>query len=638
MDKISFMTANFVARELGYNMAQGWGQGDCASQDAFRPLNTFEDRFASMLQEVKELGFDAIDLWSAHLHWSWATPAHIETAKRLLMETGMKVVSYAGYFGDTAREFEACCRLCESMGIPVLGGGLGLLDNDRKEAIDLLRRYGLIFALENHPEKSATEVLAKLGEGDEDVVGVAVDTGWLATQGADVLNELESLSPRIKHVHLKDVLEKGPGNSGYPFKDMGHETCQLGNGIVPIQQCIEFLITSGYRGALSIEHEPEDFDPREECEASLLKVRDWIKSAREAIAPANPIGVAIVGCGNIADRYAMQINSYPHVRLIGVQDLDKSRAEKLSGEFGGKVYDTLDDVLADESVKIVVNLTIHHVHEEIIRKCLNAGKHVHTEKPLALTAKGAWGLVDMAEEKKLRLSSAPTTWLGETQETAIRKIRSGEIGQARVAYAEVNWGRIEAWHPNPGPFYDVGILFDVAVYPITLLTAWFGPVKRVTGSGKVVFPDRLTKDGTPFTVNREDVAVAVLEFESGMLARVTGSFYVTWNTSQTGLEIHGDEGMIRLTRWDNFDTPAWIASPASNGQLIRMIPDQYPAEGIEFARGLSDLASAIREDRPHKTTGSHASHVVEIIECIRSSIELGQAVDVDTSRMAELRS
>jgi predicted dehydrogenase/sugar phosphate isomerase/epimerase len=638
MSKISFMTANFVARELKYDMSGGWGQGDEATQEAFQPINTFEERFASMLKEVKDLGFDAIDLWTAHLHWAWATPAHIETAKGLLTDSGMKVVSYAGGFGDTAPEFEACCRLCESMGIPVLGGGLGLLDNDRDAAVKLLRQYGLVFAIENHPEKTADEILDKIGHGDEDVLGVAIDTGWLATQKADVLQVLKVLFPRIKHVHLKDVLSPAKDKTGYFFKDMGHQTCKLGDGIVPVQQCIEFLMTNGYRGAMSIEHEPEDFDPREDCQASLLRVHDWQKRSHEAITPKDPIGVAIVGCGNIADRYAKQINSYTHVKLVGLQDLDKSRAEKLSKEFGGTVYDTLEDVLADDSVQIVVNLTIHHVHEEIIRKCLNAGKHVHTEKPLALTAEGAWGLVDLANKKGLRLSSAPTTWLGETQETAIRKIRAGEIGHARVAYAEVNWGRIEDWHPNPGPFYDVGILFDVAVYPITLLTAWFGPVNRVTGGGKIVFPDRLTKDGKPFKVSREDVAIAVLEFESGMLARVTGSFYVTWNTSQTGLEIHGDEGMIRMARWDTFDTPAWIASPATNGEVVRMIPDQYPAEGIEFARGLSDLASAIRENRPHKTTGSHASHVVEIIESIRTSIQTGHAVDVDTSRLDEVRS
>ena len=637
MTSISYMTANFVAREVDYKMKDGWEQGDKAANAWFAPVNTYEERLDSLLAEIADLGYDCIDLWTAHLNWEWATPLHLDIAKRLLARHGLQVASYAGWFGETATELEAVCRLCEEMDIPILGGATGLLQADQKSTVGILRKYGRILALENHPENSAEEILEKLGSGDEDVLGVAVDTGWFATRGADVLKELKRLHKRIRHVHLKDVLAKPTRKTGYPFKDMGHETCELGKGIVPVRECIEHLVAQGYRGALSVEHEPEDFDPREDCRSSLASVKNWIKEAVVAITPPDQVGVAIVGCGNIADRYAAQINTYPHVRLIGLQDIDRSRAETLAGQFGGKVYATLEDVLADKSVDVVVNLTIHHVHEEIIRKCLNAGKHVHTEKPLALTSKAAWALVDLAEAQGLRLSSAPTTWLGETQESAFRRIREGEIGQPRVAYAEVNWGRIEDWHPNPGPFYDVGVLFDVAVYPITLLTAWFGPVERVTGGGKVVYPDRKTKDGTPFKVNVEDVAVAILEFESGMLARVTGSFYVTWNTAQTGLEIHGDDGMVRLSRWDTFDTKAWIASPETKDQVIRLVPDQPPAKGIEFARGLSDLASALLENRQHRTTGVHASHVVEIIEAIRTSIREGKAVEIDGSRFADSR-
>jgi predicted dehydrogenase/sugar phosphate isomerase/epimerase len=632
MNSISFMSANLVARELGYKMEQGWNQGNHATNAWFSPINTYEERLDTLLGEIVALGYSGIDLWTAHLNWEWATPFHVELAKRLLEKHKLRAVSYAGWYGDSAAQLESACRLCEELDIPILGGGTGLLETDRQAVVRILRRYGRILAIENHSEASAMEVLAKLGRGDEDVLGAAIDTGWFATQGADALHELVNLYPRIRHIHLKDVLAKPEKETGFLFKDMGHETCRLGQGIVPVRECLEYLVANGYRGAVSIEHEPEDFDPGDDCRESLASVKAWFREAIESITPPDPVGVAIVGCGNIAGRYAAQINSYPHVRLIGHQDLDMSRAQALGDEFGGKVYSSLDEVLADESVEIVVNLTIHHVHEEVIRKCLEAGKHVHTEKPLALTSAAAWALVDLAGEKGLRLSSAPTTWLGETQESAIRRIRAGEIGHPRVAYAEVNWGRIEDWHPNPGPFYDVGVLFDVAVYPITLLTAWFGPVKRVTGGGKVVHPDRATKDGTPFKVNVEDLAVAVLEFGSGLLARVTGSFYVTWKTAQTGLEIHGDGGMIRLARWDTFDSRAWMASSATDDQAVRMIPDQYPAEGIEFARGLSDLAHALREDRPHKTTGAHAAHVVEIIEAIRTSIHEGQAVEIDASR------
>lgn len=627
------MSANFVAREIGYKMDSGWMQGDDATNAWFSPLATYEERFAAMLDEVCELGFKAIDLWAAHLNYAWATPAHIAIAKRLLEERELRVASYAGWFGPGAAEFEAACLLARALDIPVLGGLSPLLETDRPALVSILRKYGLVLGYENHPETSIEQIQKMIGEGDEDVVGVALDTGWLATRGIDVMEGVKAFLPRLKHVHLKDVEAKPEEPTGFEFKDMGHGTCAHGEGIVPIQECVNYLITNGYRGELSIEHEPEDFDPRPDTKKSLELVQKWIAEAVQDTAPEDPAGVVIVGCGNIADRYADQINSYPHVNLLGAQDIDTERAEKLTAEFGGKVYKSLDEVLADSEVDIIVNLTIHFVHAEIIRKCLEAGKHVHTEKPLATTSKEAWELVELAEQKGLRLSSAPTTWLGEAQQTALRMIRSGEIGTPRVAYAEVNWGRIESWHPNPGPFYDVGILYDVAVYPITLLTAWFGPVKKVTGAGKVVYPNRKTKEDVPFEVTVEDWASAVIEFECGLMARVTGSFYVDWSTRQQGLEIHGDDGCVVLDRWDVFETGLY---KSEGRDLIPQVLDEFPAPGIEFARGLSDLAYALREDRPHKTSGAHAAYVVEIIEAIITSMREGRPVELPTRENLDL--
>ncbi len=631
MHTISFMTANFVAREVDYHMPEGWGQGDTAAQHWFKPLNTFEERFSAMLGEIAELGFTAVDLWVAHLHWSWATPEHLEITARCLAKHKLKPVSYAGSYGATPAEVRATCALCVRLGIPLLSGGSKLFQQDRETFVSIIREHGLIFCLENHPEKNPDELLAKLGEGDEDVVGVAVDTGWFGTRGYDALEAIRALAPRLKHIHLKDVKAPREEKTGFGLIDMGHETCGLGEGIVPVEAIAGELVKIDYRGPVSIEHEPEDFDPREDCAKSKGKLFGWLQSGIEAIRPKDPVGVAIVGCGNIADRYAGQINDYPHVKLLGGFDLERDRAEALVRDFGGKVYDSLEAVLADPAVEIVVNLTIHHAHVEVITKCLEAGKHVHSEKPLAFTHEEARGLVALAESKHLRLSCAPTTWLGEAQQTAWRAIRDGRIGTPRVAYAEANWGRIEAWHPNPGPFYDVGVIFDVAVYPLTLLTAWFGPAKRVIAGGGVVYPERQTKDGTPFSITTPDWNNAVIDLSAGVKARITASFYTGWNTRQHGLEVHGDDAMIALDRWDAFNSPIYFAEFANPNKPRRIVPVRPPFQGTEFASGLSDLAAALRENRPHRTPGSHAAHVVEIAEAIHTSVKTGQAVDVTSS-------
>ena len=139
----------------------------------------------------------------------------------------------------------------------------------------------------------------------------------------------------------------------------------------------------------------------------------------------NKISIGIVGCGNIAETYLEQITNYNNVHLVGLTDIVSERAQGLAAIYNCTVYPDLGTMIADEKIDLVVNLTIHHVHAKIIEQILQAGKHVYTEKPLALKYKDAKRLVDLAEKKNLRLSSAPITYMGEAQQTAAQKIASG---------------------------------------------------------------------------------------------------------------------------------------------------------------------------------------------------------------------
>lgn len=624
---VSFMSANFVARQLGYHMPAGWGQGDQATQEFFRPLATFAGRFDAMLAEIKELGFGAVDLWGAHLHYAWATPEHIALAKQALGRHGLRVVSYASWVTGGVADLRAACRLCRELGIPVIGGFIELVGKDRAAAAGVLREFGVVYGYENHPEGSVAEVLEKVGVGDEDVIGVAVDTGWFGTRGVDALDATERLLPRIKHVHLKDVKAPRPEKSGFPFIDMGHETCRLGAGIVPVEAITRFLIGRGYRGALAVEHEPEDFDPREECAASRRDVIRWIHDGRVAVlGERRPLRVAIVGCGNIATTYGEQLAGHPEIRTVGAFDLAEERARAYVGQFGGRTYASLQDVLDDRTVDAIVNLTIHQAHPEVITRALEAGKHVHSEKPLAMTYAECARLADLADARTLRLSAAPVVWLGEAQQTLWRALRQGLVGTPRAVFAEVNWGRIESWHPNPAPFYEVGPVFDVAVYPITSLTTFFGPVRRVSSRGGILLAERRTKDGVAFSPGSPDYTVSTLEFAGGLQCRLTCNFYVGWHTRQKGFEIHGDGGSLATDSIYAFDS---LVEHAEFGGAWRPLPFvRAPFPGCEFARGVVELAEALSEGRPHRTTGRHAAHVVEVMQAILESIRTGSVVDV----------
>jgi predicted dehydrogenase len=342
------------------------------------------------------------------------------------------------------------------------------------------------------------------------------------------------------------------------------------------------------------------------------------------------VRVAILGCGNIAGPYARDLVKAPQVELVGMADLETARAEAMAQEYGVHAYGSPAELLADESVDLIVNLTIHHAHYEVTKACLEAGKHVHSEKPLALTTAEAEDLVRLASEKGLRLGCSPFTWMGEAQQTAWKMIREGSLGTVRVAYAEVNWGRIESWHPNPGPFYQVGALFDVGVYPLTMMTTVFGPARKVWSYGTLLHPSRVTKNGVPFQIETPDFVVTLLEFDGGIVARLTTDFYVSnRSTKQTGIEFHGDLGSLHLTSWQLFNASVEFAKFNEGFEPVPMVKEAF--QGTEWGRGVMDMADAILNNRPHRATGAQAAHVVEILNAAAASMQSGQMVDLQTT-------
>jgi L-ribulose-5-phosphate 3-epimerase len=265
MTTISFITANYVAREIGYNMTEGWMQGDTATQNAFRPLETFEHKFGDMLSDIKGMGFKAIDLWGAHLHASWASKEHIAIAKHLLAKHELKVTSFAAWIGSVEHLKEAC-ELAVALKVPVIAGGAPALAEHRQEMAAILKDTGVKLGIENHPEKTPAEVLAQIGDGADGHIGTALDTGWWGTQGYAAARALHELKDQLLTVHLKDVKAVG-----------AHDTCCFGQGVVNIQACVAALKEMGYQGVLGIEHEPEHFDPTQDILESKRLLEQWLE-------------------------------------------------------------------------------------------------------------------------------------------------------------------------------------------------------------------------------------------------------------------------------------------------------------------------------------------------------------------------
>jgi len=344
------------------------------------------------------------------------------------------------------------------------------------------------------------------------------------------------------------------------------------------------------------------------------------------VSRAGSLGVAIVGCGTIANAYAENLTSYPGIELLGATDVDGPRADALAARHGCKAYVSLDDLLGDDAVDAVVNLTIFEAHYEVTLHCLEAGRHVYSEKPLATTHEDARRLVDEAGRRGLRLGCSPCVLMGEAQQTAWKTIRDGRLGPVRIVYAEANHGRIETWHEAPAPFYEIGVLFDVGVYPLTLVTAMLGPVRSVSATGRLLQPSRRMKDGVPFGFTMPDWITATLELASGPLVRLTASFYVPSRGKQAGIEFHGDEGSLHLSSWQRFDAAVELAEFGRDYAPVPLLREPYP--GTEWGRGVLDMAQALTEERSHRATGEQAAHVVEVLCATMESIRLDEPVEV----------
>lgn len=343
--------------------------------------------------------------------------------------------------------------------------------------------------------------------------------------------------------------------------------------------------------------------------------------------------IGLIGCGNIADRYLNTIKDVADLQVVGAVDLDQERAKGFAEEHHVPFVATAEELLADPDVDLILNLTIHHAHFAITKAALESGKHVFSEKPLTMDPEEAHELVRIASENGVRLGCAPVTFLGEAQQTFANQVRDGLLGNIRVVYAEVNHGRIESWHPAPAAFYDVGPIWDVAPYPLALITSILGPVRSVHAHGSIVLPERVTQDGESFTLHTPDFVIAVLTLASGATVRLTANFYVAIMTpSQQHVEFHGVKGSGVLSSWFGFDAKV---KAGEFGQELEEVPLAYPEAypgGVEWSRGLQDMAAAIRENRPHRCSGEHAAHVTEVLHAINRSVEADgavQAIDSD---------
>lgn len=339
--------------------------------------------------------------------------------------------------------------------------------------------------------------------------------------------------------------------------------------------------------------------------------------------------LAIVGCGNISDRYITNCLAFG-LDVVACTDMDMSRAEAKAGQFGLPAR-TLADVLADSSIGLTVNLTPPNAHADVSCAALEAGKHVYSEKPLATNRTDGAQLLELAKSKNLRIGCAPDTFLGAGLQTCRKLIDDGAIGEPVAAVAFFAGHGMEMWHPNPDFFYlpGGGPMFDLGPYYLTALVSLLGPVRRLTGSSLISFPERLITSqplaGTKIKVNTPTHVTGILDFVSGPIVTVITSFDV-WTANLPRIEIYGSEGSLSVPDPNGFGGPVRLKSVQDEEWREVSLTHRYS----ENSRGLgvSDMVTAIHENRPHRANGEMAFHVLDLMQSLEEASRSGQHIQI----------
>jgi len=342
---------------------------------------------------------------------------------------------------------------------------------------------------------------------------------------------------------------------------------------------------------------------------------------------AGRLAVGVIGVGNISQQYFAELPSLPNLALVAVADLDVDRAAAAARSQGVESL-TVDALLADPRIDVVLNLTIPAAHTEIALRALDAGKHVYGEKPLALAIADAAPVLARAGERGLRVGSAPDTVLGTGIQTARALLDAGRIGSPVAAAVAWSAPGHELWHPAPAFYYQPGggPLFDMGPYYLTSLVTFFGPVVRVSAAVARSNRTRTVATGlhagTDIPVDVDTHVTAILEHVGGVISTVTVSFEV-WETRVPLFEVYGTEGTIAVPDPNRFSDSVAIATSTDRSWRDVPIAGGYADAGRGV--GLADMARAIDTRRAHRASGELAFHVLEIMESV---IDAGRSHEV----------
>ena len=345
------------------------------------------------------------------------------------------------------------------------------------------------------------------------------------------------------------------------------------------------------------------------------------------------VKVGVIGCGDISGAYFNASQIFSNIEIVACADIRMEAARSKAAEYDLKAM-TVDELLADKQIQIVLNLTTPQAHTEINLKALNAGKHVHCEKPLAVEKNDGKKVLALAKEKGMLVGCAPDTFLGGGHQTCRKLIDDGIIGKPVAGTAFMMLHGHESWHPNPGFYYlkGGGPMLDMGPYYITALINMLGPVRRVSASTSMAFKERIATSekryGERLPVETPTHIAGTIDFQSGAVITIVTSFDV-WYHSNHFIEIHGTEGSLQVPDPNYFDGPVKICR--ADNESWEEVPLSHGYTDNMRSIGVADMARAIQQKTINRCNGNMAYHVLEVMHAFLKSSESGKHIMIESS-------
>ncbi|MFO1499839.1 MAG: Gfo/Idh/MocA family oxidoreductase [Verrucomicrobiota bacterium] len=368
---------------------------------------------------------------------------------------------------------------------------------------------------------------------------------------------------------------------------------------------------------------------------AALSFAPGLLSAADAPDPFNgrKIRVGEIGCGSVSGSYLPNLKSKKYVEVVSVCDIIPERARKRAEQFKvPHVYPNIDEMLRGEPFDLLVNTTSMPSHYPVNKKALEAGRHVWSEKPMALNLKDAKELMELAKKKGVHIWPAPTCVTSPQFKFMAETMASGKIGKVTAAHGTYghNGPTWSAWFYEKGG----GSLYDLGVYNVTTLTGLLGPAKEVVGMTAVLNPTRKVDDKGEVKVTADENTMLIMHHGNGVLSHVQTGF-VYWDHERLPgnerklytMDFTATEGAMHLQGWDW--GPAGV-DLAYQGEAVLETQVREPGK-YDWVGGASYVAESLLSGNPSLITPEHGLHVLEVMNACHESQRTGRRIQIETT-------